>query len=138
MKKFFTLLVLISCFVMIGCGCSKKEMSVSFVRFTPVYRQTDYCCDFTLEFKNNSNSDQLLREKDFYICINNEIKDTVTFLHETNESFYLMPIIKIGETIKIRVRAISELNNKQRNLMLVKYKDKILVDDNVYINNTRI
>lgn len=140
MKRIFK----ISCFCLmfICCGlffmgCSPKGLSAEFIRFNIKQRNDDYCLDFTIKFNNKTKENTIIKEDDFYVEINNEEKNTISFLYEYDETFYTSNItINNNEILTLRVRVISTIKNKDYNSILLKYKNEILVEDNVYISNT--
>jgi len=139
MKKFtYCFLIIAICFASLGfLGCNNNQVIANFVRFNIGQRQNDYYLDFTIEFKNNTNNLELINENDFYIEINTEEKKDIAYLYENEEVYYPAPSINKNETMTIRIRVITEINNKAYNTITFKYKDKTLVDDNVYISNNK-
>ena len=138
MKK--VVLSLCSVFCILCCnilffGCNQNELKSNFIRFSIGQTSNSYFLDFTIKIENNTSNDLMIENKDFYIEINNEIKNDISFLYESEEIFYTYPIIKSGENLTFRVRTISAINDKQYNTIILKYKDNTLVNDNVYISN---
>ncbi len=130
------------CLFFIGCsllffGCAKNELTAEFVRFSIEQRQNDYYLDFTIKFENNTNDIQQITENDFFIEINTEEKNDLSFLYENEEVFYPNPTININENLTIRIRVITEIKNKDHNTILLKYKDKTIINDNIYISNNK-
>ncbi|MGN0748181.1 MAG: hypothetical protein ACI4L1_00650 [Christensenellales bacterium] len=142
MKKFLKFSCL--CLMFISCslfsiGCSHNEITAEFVRFNIKQKENsnDYCLDFTIKFDNNTKQNASIESNDFYIEINNEENNTISFLYEYEEFFYTSHItINANETLTLRVRIISTIKNKEYNSILFKYKNEILIEDNIYINST--
>ena len=137
MKKFIKisrcfLVLIISCFSLIGC---KKDMTVEFVRFSIKKRQIDYCLDFTLKISNGTNQTQVIDDKTFYIEINNEEKTDKTFLYEYEETFYGPIVLQINESITLRLRVITNIKNRDYNKIILKYKNNLIINDNIYIKD---
>lgn len=143
MKKFVKFSCLL--FVFISCsllfiGCSKSTMSVEFLRFDIQQQQNsnDYCLDFTIKFDNKTDKDEIILQSDFYIEVNNEQKEDVTFLYEIEETYILGHYTaKSNEEDKIRVRVVSTIKDREYNSIKIKYKDTTIIEDNIYIYNTK-
>lgn len=139
MKK--VILSLCSVFCVLCCsilffGCNQNdEITSNFIRFSIKEVSNSYLLDFTIEINNNTSNDLTILTEDFYIEINNEVNNDISFLYENDEIFYAYPTIKSKEKLIFRVRTISDINNKQYNTIILKYKDNKLVNDNVYISN---
>lgn len=115
-------------------------MSVEFVRFDIQQQQNsnDYCLDFTIKFDNKTDKDEIVLQTDFYIEVNNEQKEDVVFLYEIEETYILGHYTaKSNEEDKIRVRVVSTIKDREYNSIKVKYKDTTLIEDNIYIYNTK-
>lgn len=132
-------ILILCCVLCVGCidGEENEKVEVDFVRFNMGKRQTDYYLDFTVELSNNTKYSSSFETDDFYIEVNGNKIDNVTLMYEYEEIVYAAYVsVDSGDTLKIRVRAISAINNQQRNSIILKYKDKTLVDDQVYIRDT--
>ena len=139
MKQIFSLIFIfiISVFSFSACNLTpKNEITAEFVRFSIGERQTDYYLDFTIKFKNQTSKELLLNQSDFFIEINNEQKTIITFLYEYEEVFISSAnlILESYEEKNLRLRVTSNINMNNKNQILVKYKDKELINDNVIFN----
>lgn len=139
MKQIFSLIFIfiISVFSFSACNLTpKNEIMAEFVRFSIGERQTDYYLDFTIKFKNQTSQELLLNQTDFFIEINNEQKTIITFLYEYEEVFISSAnlILESYEEKNLRLRVTSNINMNNKNQILVKYKDKELINDNVIFN----
>lgn len=119
-------------------GCIQREMTVEFVRFSIKERTNagDYCLDFTIEFDNKLDCDETILFSDFYIEINGVQNTDVSGLYENEEVFISYPTIKSNETTRIRIRVVDNINLNERNKIIVKYKEKELINDNVFFSKT--
>lgn len=136
MKQILSLIFIfiISVFSFSACNLTpKNEITAKFVRFSIGDRQTDYYLDFTIKFKNQTHQELVLHRSDFFIEINNEQKTIITFLYEYEEVFISSAnlILESYEEKNLRVRVTSNINMNNKNQILVKYKNKELVNDNV-------
>lgn len=142
MKKFIKvscmLFALISCsFLFIGCS---NTMSVEFVNIDRIQNQSDdnFCLDFMIKFDNKTNEDKNVLKSDFYIEINNIYYGDIAMLEEYEEVYHLGHYTaKSHEKSNIRIRVVSKIKTGDHNSILIKYKDKIIIEDSVYISKTK-
>lgn len=129
------LATLACCLCFVGCGNDKVE--ANFVRFSIGQRQSDYYLDFTIKFYNKTNHDETLLASDFYVEINDEKNESISFWYDGVETYYAYPTIKSNESLTLRLRVTANVKNKDYNKIVVKFHDKVLVDDNVFISNNQ-
>ncbi|MCM1289633.1 MAG: hypothetical protein NC132_03900 [Corallococcus sp.] len=140
MKKRFAICCITIVLILYGVLCvgcfDEGKFEASFVRFGIGKRQTDYYLDFTVKLDNKTNSTETVTSSDFCVEVNGNKIDSLTFLYESSDTFYPVFVsVESGSTLTLRVRAIAVVNNKQQNKILLKYKDKTLVEDNVYVSD---
>ncbi len=119
--------------LIVFAGCFDSGISAEFVRFNIGKRNSgDSYLDFTIRLDNKSDHEEFILDSDFEVEINGKAVNTKSFLYEYEEVFIVgYPSVKSKEILTLRVRAIAEIKFEERNSILVKYKDKILVQDNV-------
>lgn len=137
MKKFKFIILSIFCFTsFILAGCNHSSITTNFIRFDIGQRQADYYLDFTIKFENKTNKSLSIEGNDFYVEINHEEKHDIGLLYDNEEIYYGNSItLNKNETLSLRVRAISPIKERDYNSILIKYKNKVLVEDNIYIYN---
>ncbi len=100
--------------LIVFAGCFDSGISAEFVRFNIGKRNSgDSYLDFTIRLDNKSDHEE--------------------FILDSDEEVFIVgyPSVKSKEILTLRLRAIAEIKFEERNSILVKYKDKILVQDNV-------
>lgn len=91
-----------------------------------------------IKFDNKTNEDKNVLKSDFYIEINNIYYGDIAMLKE-HEEVYLLGhyTAKSHEESNIRIRVVSKIKTGDHNSILIKYKDKIIIEDSVYISKTK-
>lgn len=139
MKRFFKVscvcfLLILSSIFLSACN---KQVTVDFVRFYIGQRQTDYYLDFTLKINNPTGNIVIIDNSDFYVKVNDEEFYSVAFLYENEETFYAAVNVESNGHLTLRARVVTaNLKNKDRNYIAIKYKDSLIVEDNIYVSKS--
>ncbi len=133
MKKFIKIIIIPICILtFLLVGCNTENISAKFERLSISERKNaqDFCLDFTIQFCNRTNQEQIIQKNDFEIKLNNQDITEFSFLFEYEETFYLQPTIEANETQNIRLRVITE---KKSNQISIKFKNLTLIEDEINI-----
>lgn len=137
-KRFYIvcLILMLTLSALLYAGCFEK-VEVSFVQLDIGKRQTDYFFDFVIKIDNNTDRPETITPYDFYIEINEKEIDNVGFMYANKDVYYAAHVtIESNDTLTLRVRAISAINDKERNKVVVKYKDQVIAEDSLLITDT--
>lgn len=116
-------------------SCKENNLNAEFIRFSIGARESDYYLDFTVKINNQTGDTIYIETKDVYISINNNLIEDVSFLSETEETFLTYPTINNNDSLTLRFRICTNINNKDYNSIIVKYKNITLVNDNIFISD---
>ena len=136
-KKFFCLSLIIVLSITFYIGCSKKELIINFVQFDIGYRKTanDYYLDFTLEFDNQTETDILLNNNEFYGIVNEKEITEISFHYAYENNYYAKPIVKANDKLTLKVRLIANVNDGEENYIAIYYQDGLIIEDTITISN---
>lgn len=143
MKKYIktvsTILVLSLC-VLLFIGCFDKlikKVDVSFTRLDIGKRTNDYYFDFSVIIDNPTDKTETISVDDFEVEINGKKISTLVLLYAYEEVFYsLNASVNANDSLRLRVRATSQIRENEPNTLLLKYKDKVLAEDTLNIRDT--
>lgn len=129
-----SLLLIFCVFLLVGCN----NTNIKFIRFDiKQINNNQYIFDFILKVENTANYEITLNQNDFYVKVNETEFNSVTFLYENEETFYGKVLIEKKNSIKLRARIITTIIGGDFNSICLKYKNKIIVEDKVYISTTK-